>query len=291
MINKLAIIGVGLIGGSLAQALKKADYVGEVTGFTRRPDQLQHAVDLEILDFGAVSISQAVDSADMIVLSTPVAAMKDIFPQIADAASKNAVITDVGSVKQSIISEASNSLGIHYKNFVPGHPIAGAELSGPDASYAELFADHRVVLTPVEETSREAVDKVDDMWAAAGAKVVEMDASSHDEIFAACSHVPHLLAYSLVDSLIRRDDHETIFKFAAGGFRDFTRIASSDPVMWRDICVGNKEAIVRVLNQYRDDLGLLIELIEEEDAEELEEIFKRAKHARDTYMLNKLPSR
>jgi prephenate dehydrogenase len=291
MINKLAIIGVGLIGGSLAQALKKADLVGEVTGYTRRPEQLQHAVDLGILDFGAVSISQAVDSADMVILSTPVAAMNEIFQEVANSISANTVITDVGSVKQSIISVARRSLGSHFKNFVPGHPIAGAELSGPDASYAEMFSDHRVVLTPVEETSRQAVDQVNEMWVAAGARVVEMDANSHDEIFAACSHVPHLLAYALVDSLIRRDDHETIFKFAAGGFRDFTRIASSDPVMWRDICAGNREAIVRVLKRYRDDLDRLTDLISEGDTDELEEIFKRAKHARDTYMLNKLPSR
>lgn len=291
MIKKLAIIGMGLIGGSLAQALKKAGYVEEVTGFTRRPEQLQSAVDLGILDFGAVSISQAIDSADMIILSAPVAAMKEIFIKIAESVSKDAVITDVGSVKQSIIADARKALGAHFKNFVPGHPIAGAELSGHEASYAEMFADHRVVLTPVEETSRQAVDKVNEMWIAAGAQVIEMDANSHDEIFAACSHVPHLLAYALVDSLIRRDDHETIFKFAAGGFRDFTRIASSDPVMWRDICAGNKEAIVRVLKQYRNDLDRLIDLIAENNSEELEEIFKRAKHARDTYMLNKLPSR
>lgn len=291
MINKLAIIGVGLIGGSLAQALKKADIVGEVVGYTRRPEQLKLAVDLGILDSGAVSVSQAVDSADMIVISTPVAAMKDIFLQIAGSVTSDAVITDVGSVKQSIIADAGNALGEQIKNFVPGHPIAGAELSGPEASFAELFADHRVVLTPTDKTNREAVDKVSAMWSIAEAKVVEMDANSHDDIFAACSHVPHLLAYALVDSLIRRDDHETIFQFAAGGFRDFTRIASSDPVMWRDICVGNKEAIVRVLNQYRGDLDRMIDLVSKEDTNELEEIFKRAKHARDTYMLNKLPSR
>lgn len=291
MIKKLAIIGVGLIGGSLSLALKKAGYVEEVSGYTRRPEQLQHAVELGILDTGAVSISQAIDSADMIILSAPVAAMGEIFNKISASVSQDAVITDVGSVKQSIISNAKKSLGVHFKNFVPGHPIAGAELSGPDASFAEMFADHRVVLTPVEETDREATDKVSAMWDAAGAQIVEMDASSHDDIFAACSHVPHLLAYALVDSLIRRDDHETIFQFAAGGFRDFTRIASSDPVMWRDICMGNGEAIVRVLKQYRHDLDRLIDLVANEDASELEEIFKRAKHARDTYMLNKLPSR
>ena len=291
MINKLAIIGTGLIGGSLAQALRKADYVDEIIGYGRHPENLQRAVDLGILDTGAVSISQAVADADMIVLSAPVAAMKELFIEIAKSATKNAVITDVGSIKKSIISDASAALGAQFENYVPGHPIAGAELSGAEASYAELFADHRVVLTPVEETSRAAVDMVSEMWVAAGAQVVEMDAKSHDEVFAACSHAPHILAYALVDSLVRGDDHETIFSFAAGGFRDFTRIASSDPVMWRDICTGNKDAITRVLKQYRNDLDRIIDLIAEGEVEELEETFRRAKHARDTYMLNKLPSR
>ncbi len=291
MINKLAIIGTGLIGGSLAQALRKADYASEIIGYGRHPENLQRAVDLGILDIGAVSVSQAVADADMIVLSVPVAAMKELFIEIAKSVPTNAVLTDVGSIKQSIISDASAALGSQFENYVPGHPIAGAELSGAEASYAELFADHRVVLTPVEETSRTAVDKVSAMWVAAGAQVVEMDANSHDEVFAACSHAPHILAYALVDSLVRGDDHETIFSFAAGGFRDFTRIASSDPVMWRDICTGNRDAITRVLKQYRSDLDRIINLIAEGDAAELEEIFKRAKHARDTYMLNKLPSR
>lgn len=287
MIKKLAIIGVGLIGGSLAQSLKKAGYVAEVTGYSRHPEQLQRAVDAGIIDTGAVSVVQAIASADIIVLSTPVAAIREVMLQITESIAQDVVITDVGSVKQSVINDAREVLGDHFKNFVPGHPIAGAELSGSDASFPELFADHRVVLTPVTETNELAISKTRNMWLAAGAEVVDMDANMHDEIFAACSHAPHILAYALVDSLIRRDDYETIFRFAAGGFRDFTRIASSDPVMWRDICASNENAILRVLKQYRSDLDRIIKMIADGNVDELEDIFRRAKKARDKYTAGK----
>jgi len=287
VIKKLAIIGVGLIGGSLAQSLKKAGYVAEVTGYSRHPEQLQRAVDAGIIDTGAVSVVQAIASADIIVLSTPVAAIREVMLQITESIAQDVVITDVGSVKQSVINDAREVLGDHFKNFVPGHPIAGAELSGSDASFPELFADHRVVLTPVTETNELAISKTRNMWLAAGAEVVDMDANMHDEIFAACSHAPHILAYALVDSLIRRDDYETIFRFAAGGFRDFTRIASSDPVMWRDICASNENAILRVLKQYRSDLDRIIKMIADGNVDELEDIFRRAKKARDKYTAGK----
>jgi len=195
------------------------------------------------------------------------------------------VVTDVGSVKASVIAAARTALGSRFSHFVPGHPIAGTEQSGVAASLPDLFAKRRVILTPETETDTLAVGKVRAMWQVAGAEVVAMPATEHDALLAASSHLPHLLSYALVDMLVRRDDHRAIFDCAAGGFRDFTRIAASDPVMWRDICLANREAILDVLRQYRDDLGDLVLAVEKGDGHWLLDTFNRAKHARDA--LNK----
>lgn len=282
LIERLAVIGVGLIGGSLARALRAGGHVGEVVGFGRSLANLQTAVSMKVIDRGEVSAADAVREADMVVVAVPVGSMEPIFAEIGLMMAKDAVLTDVGSVKTSVTQAARRALGNRFPDFVPAHPIAGAERSGVAASRMELFQGQRVVLTPEDETRAPALARVRDMWQAVGAEVMVLPAEQHDEILAACSHLPHVLAYALVDMLVRRDDHRATFELAAGGFRDFTRIASSDPVMWRDICLANRDAILRVLQEYRGNLDLFIDALHREDGDLLLEAFSRAKHARDT---------
>lgn len=281
MIQRLALIGVGLIGGSLARALRDAGHVREVIGYGRGLANLQRASELGVVDRIEASLSAAVRDADMVVLATPVGGMAEILRTIAPYLAKNAVVTDVGSVKGTIATAARATLGEHLPGFVPGHPIAGTERTGVEASFASLFVGRRVVLTPLAETRAEAVARVRTMWQAAGAEVVSMSVEHHDSVLAATSHLPHLLAYALVDMLARLDDKREIFSYAAGGFRDFTRIASSDPVMWRDISLANREAIVGMLKQYRSELDDLIATLSAGDGTALEGLFARAKAARD----------
>jgi prephenate dehydrogenase len=286
MINRLALIGVGLIGGSLARALRDAGHVREVVGYGRGLANLQHAVELGVVDRIETSLSAAVRDADMVVLATPVGSMAEILGAIAPYLGRDAVITDVGSVKGTIATAARATLGEHLTGFVPGHPIAGTERTGVEASFSSLFVGRRVVLTPLPETKVEAVARVHAMWQAAGAEVVSMSVEHHDAVLAATSHLPHLLAYALVDMLARLDDSREIFSYAAGGFRDFTRIASSDPVMWRDISLANREAIVGMLKKYRAALGGLIAAVSAGDGTKLETLFARAKAARDALITN-----
>jgi prephenate dehydrogenase len=286
MINRLALIGVGLIGGSLARALRDAGHVREVIGYGRGLANLQRAVELGVADRIETSLSAAVRDADMVVLATPVGCMAEILGTIAPYLAKDAVVTDVGSVKGAIASAARAALGEKLTSFVPGHPIAGTERTGVEASFSSLFVGRRVVLTPLPETSAEAVTRVRAMWQAAGAEVVNMNVEHHDAVLAATSHLPHLLAYALVDMLARLDDSREIFAYAAGGFRDFTRIASSDPVMWRDISLANREAIVSMLKKYRAELDGLIAAVTAGDGTKLQTLFARAKAARDALVTN-----
>ncbi|MEJ2094689.1 MAG: prephenate dehydrogenase/arogenate dehydrogenase family protein, partial [Gammaproteobacteria bacterium] len=212
LIDHLSIIGVGLIGGSLARALRKQNACGHITGYGRSSEHLQEAVDLGVIDNFSLSMGSAVKSADLIVLATP-------------------LITDVGSAKGSVVEAAHATLDDFLPRFVPGHPIAGKEKSGVSASTADLFQSHRVILTPLPETSVSAIDKIRQMWELCGAEVVQLGVKQHDEILAATSHLPHMLAYALVDCLAGMRERDEIFRFAAGGFADFTRIASSDPQM------------------------------------------------------------
>ena len=283
MIEKLAVIGVGLIGGSLARALRRGKHVGEVVGFGRSLGNLQKAVDLKVIDRAAVSATDAARGADMIVVAVPVGSMKDSFAQVAAALADGAVVTDVGSVKGAVVDAAREALGSRFAAFVPGHPIAGTEHSGVAASKADLFEKHRVILTPGSETDAAAVSRVRAMWEAVGATVTLLPVEQHDAVLAACSHLPHMLAYALVDMLVRRDDHRLTFDLAAGGFRDFTRIASSDPVMWRDICLANATAITELLRDFRGNLDALTDAIARGDGDWLIKTFERAKHARDAY--------
>ena len=284
MIQKLAVIGVGLIGGSLARALREGGHVGEVVGFGRSLGNLQTATDLGVIDRAEVSVAETVRDADMIVVAVPVGSMESIFSQLATSMMDGAVVTDVGSVKGSVVAMAGSALGARCSAFVPGHPIAGTEHSGVSASKADLFRHHRIILTPQDDTDVAAVARVRAMWQAAGGDVISMPVAEHDDILAVCSHLPHVLAYALVDLLVRRDDHKTTFDLAAGGFRDFTRIASSDPTMWHDICLANRDALVEVLKDYQQNLDDLLSAIDKRDGQWLMDIFTRAKRARDTYI-------
>ncbi len=281
MIDKLTIIGVGLIGGSLARALRAAGHVREIVGYGRSVGNLQQAVELGVIDRAEVSLADAVRGSDMIVLAVPVGFMGEILEQLAPVLDDAAVVTDVGSVKGSVIAAARTALGTRFGRFVPGHPLAGTEQSGVAASLADLFQRRRVILSPEPDTDAAATASARAMWEAAGAQVATLAAADHDRLLAASSHLPHMLAYCLMDMVVRNDDHRAILECAANGFRDTTRIAASDPVMWRDICLANRDALLAAMRRYLDDLGELAAAIEEGDGEWLLETFTRAKHARD----------
>ena len=283
LIQRLAIIGVGLIGGSLARALKRANAVGEVIGCGRNINNLQQAIELGVIDRYDTQPAQAVTGADMIVVAVPLGTIAPIFAAIRDNLSPQAIITDVGSAKATVVADAHQHLGYHLLRFVPGHPIAGTEKNGVAASFAELFERHRVILTPLLETHPQAIATVSAMWTQTGAEVVEMSVTHHDEVLAATSHLPHILAYSLVDTLAKMAEKTEIFRFAAGGFRDFTRIASSDPQMWHDICLANQQAILQILADFKGDLEQLASAIQQRDSQAIATVFNRAKSARDKF--------
>lgn len=281
MIERLCIIGVGLIGGSLARALRAREHVSEIVGYGRSVANLDEAVALGVIDGAETSIAAAVRDADMVVVAVPIGAMGGVLREVAAALAPNAIVTDVGSTKVSVVHDAQAELGPRFADFVPGHPIAGTERSGVAASFAELFEKRRVILTPEAATRPEATDRVREMWTVAGAVVSTMPAVEHDRILAASSHLPHALAYTLVDMIVRMDEHRAIFDCVGGGFRDFTRIAASDPVMWRDIFLANREEMLRLLRGYQGDIETLIDAIERQDGQWLVETFARAKRARE----------
>lgn len=281
MINKLTIIGIGLIGGSLARALRVAGYAHEIVGYGRGVGNLQQAVELGVIDRAEVSLTDAVRHVDMVVLAVPVGCMAEILGEVGPALADRAVVTDVGSVKGSVIAAARSALGQRFARFVPGHPLAGTEQSGVAASQADLFQGRRVILSPEPETDADATASVRAMWEATGAEVATLSAVDHDRLLAVSSHLPHMLAYCLMDMVVRHDDHRAILECAANGFRDSTRLAGSDPVMWRDICLANRDALLAALRQYHDDLGSLAAAIEKGDGKWLRETFTRARHARD----------
>ncbi len=282
MINRLAIIGAGLIGGSLALALKQAKKVKEVVAYDHNELARQQALQLGIADHVSDSIADAVAGADIVVLAVPMGAMCQTLKTLAPYITENMVISDVGSAKAQVVDAAKTALGNKFSYFVPGHPIAGTEKNGPAAAFAELYQQHRVVLTPVAETAPYALNKVREMWQTVGADVFEMTVEHHDEVLAATSHLPHLLAFNLVALLAQGEDVDEVLRYAAGGFRDFSRIASSNPVMWRDICLGNRDAILTLLQQFQRDLTMVERAIEQGDGDYLMTVFQRAKLARDS---------
>jgi len=286
MIDQLAIIGVGLIGSSLSLALKQIGAVGEVIGYGRNRDNLVKGVELGVLDRFETSIADAVKDADIVVVAVPMGAMTAVFRELAGKTRSDAIITDVGSSKGAVVKAAQAALGDDFIRFVPGHPIAGTEKSGVEAGFASLYQGRRVILTPLPQTAAEATARIDAMWRDCGASIEYLDIVHHDKVLAATSHLPHMLAFALVHHLSYLNDHEEIFRYAAGGFRDFTRIASSDPVMWRDVCIANGDALIDLIEQYQDELSRVTLAIKDGDADELLRLFSRAKSERDSLIGN-----
>lgn len=284
MIKRLTVIGVGLIGGSLARALRVAGGVGEVVGCGRSAPNLEQAVSLGVIDRYSHDPAEAVVGADLVFLAVPLGAVRNTLAAIRHCITPEVVVTDGGSVKGSVVADARAILTGELSRFVPGHPIAGTERSGVEASFATLYQNRRVILTPLPETDPAALDRVEWMWQVCGAQVSRMDVRHHDEVLAATSHLPHMLAYGLVDTLARLRENDEIFRYAAGGFRDFTRIASSNPEMWRDICLANREALGEALRGFSLELTDLAATIERADGVHMLEIFERAKAARDRYL-------
>ena len=283
MIDRLVIFGVGLIGGSLALALREAGVVGRIVGCSRNADNLREAEQLGVIDEWTTDPAQAVRGADMGVLAVPLGAMEGLAASLADVWPEDAPLTDVGSSKQAVLDALTRGFGEVPRQFVPGHPIAGTEQSGVAAAFPSLFRERLVILTPADATSVMATNRVTEMWQATGARVEFMTPAHHDHVLAATSHLPHVLAFSLVASLSKMSDRDEIFHYAAGGFRDFTRIASSDPVVWRDICLANGPAILEVIERYQTDLEALRRAIEQGDAQALEREFTHAKTTRDRF--------
>ncbi len=291
LIPRLAIIGLGLIGGSLALALRHAGQVGTVTGCGRNLDNLRQAQHSGMIDAFTTDPAQAAANADVVLLATPLGAMPAMFAAIAPALAAHTVVTDAGSAKASVVAAARAHLpAAALARFVPGHPIAGAEKSGAAAARTDLFQHHRVILTPLAETQPEAVAKIRTMWQAVGAQVLDMALEHHDRVLAATSHLPHVLAYALVDQLAAMQTREEIFRYAAGGFRDFTRIAASDPVMWRDICLANRDAVLAMVDDFQTELTGLRQAIAASDGAAMQALFTRAQHARETFTRNETHS-
>lgn len=278
---KLAVIGVGLIGGSFALALKEGGKVTHVVGVGRNRANLDLARERGIVDTIAADAGAAARDADVVLVAAPVAQFPAIFGQLKDC---KALITDAGSTKRDVVAAARAALGASIGRFVPAHPIAGAEKSGAAAASAALFHARRVVLTPLEENPPSAIAEVQALWEACGARITRLDPDEHDTVLGAVSHLPHLLAYALVDDIAKRVNAEQLFAYAAGGFRDFTRIASSHPEMWRDICMANRDRLLAELRRYQAKLGETERLLAAGDGAALERLFAEARAARNRWL-------
>ncbi|VAW53955.1 Prephenate dehydrogenase [hydrothermal vent metagenome] len=287
LIKKLCVIGTGLIGGSFALALKEADVCEKIIGAGRSEETLQKALQLNIIDSYETDITEAVKDAELVFVSVPLGAMQTVFEKISaglkQAGNDTAIITDAGSSKQQVLQLAEKIFAGSANRFVAGHPIAGTENNGPTAAFSDLYKNRRVILTPTENTDTDAIKQVTELWQKTGAEVETMDAKHHDKVLAATSHLPHMLAFGLVHCLENMDDIENVFRFAAGGFRDVTRIASSDPTMWRDICLNNQQPILDMMKRYKDELDMLYNALDAGDGEKLMEVFQHAKQTRDKF--------
>ncbi|MGB4073044.1 bifunctional prephenate dehydrogenase/3-phosphoshikimate 1-carboxyvinyltransferase [Pseudomonas sp.] len=283
MIGRLVVIGLGLIGGSFAKGLRERGLCREVVGVDLDPESRRLAVELGVVDRCEADLAVACQGAAVIQLAVPILAMEKLLGELAKLDLGDAVLTDVGSAKGSVVRAARLAFADKIVRFVPGHPIAGSEQSGVEAANAELFRRHKVILTPFEQSDEAALTLVDALWRALGADVEHMQVEHHDQVLAATSHLPHLLAFTLVDSLAKRSENLEIFRYAAGGFRDFTRIAGSDPVMWHDIFLANREAVLRTLDVFRDDLNALRDAVDAGDGHQLLGVFTRARVAREHF--------
>lgn len=280
-VPKLAVVGVGLIGGSFALALKEAGLVGEIVGIGRGRANLETALEKGIIDAFTHSLSEGVAGADVVFLSTPVQTLSKVASEVLPHMKPGSILTDGGSVKADVIQAIEPMLpaGI---NFVPGHPVAGTEQSGSAAAFASLYRGRRCILTPTSRTAPDALEKIKRLWQAAGSEVVVMTPEKHDRVLAAISHLPHMVAYALVDAVGNcSDENENILNYSAGGFRDFTRIASSDPTMWRDIALSNRIALLEVIENFEKSLAEVKQDIAAGNSEGLFEFFLRSKQRRD----------
>lgn len=281
MINKICIIGVGLIGGSLAKALKKEKFVKTVIGFSRNEENLKIAKKLKVIDDYSLNIEEALKGANIVLIATPVNSFKNIFELIKPHLTQEMIISDVGSTKGSIFKVAKQVFNCVPTNFIGAHPIAGKEKNSVVESEETLFKNKRVIITPIENSDKKALEIVKNMWQQTGALIETMSIAKHDEVLAMTSHLPHILAYALVDDFI--ENHPQAFKWTAGGFKDFSRIASSNPVMWRDICLNNSTEIIKQVEQYKKTLDKLVLLIKNNEKEALEKTFSNAKAQRDNH--------
>lgn len=287
IIRRLALIGVGLIGGSLVKSLRRAGAVVEIVGNSRTEATQQKALSLGVVDRIESDLEKAVEGSDLVVIATPMQTMPGLLASLNRYLEPHAVVTDVGSVKAFVNAAANAHMPDHARRFVPAHPIAGREHSGVEASEPDLFEGKTVVLTPVADTDPQAVTIVEQMWRQTGAHTVTLDAQLHDELLAATSHLPHIVAYALVGYLASLKESDRLFELAAAGFYDFTRIASSDPVMWRDICITNRDEITTALEGYRDNIEALLDAIKTSDGDELHRYFAAAKRSRDAGLISK----
>ena len=282
MINKITIIGVGLIGGSLARALKERNLAKVVFGYGRDQTRLKGAQKLNVIDQFSTSIEEAIVGAEIIVIATPVGTFQSILGEIEPLLNDNVIITDVGSTKTDIVNIVHNVLKVKSNCFIPAHPIAGKERSGFEVSDSMLFDGKKVIITPQENNSSDSIQVIEEMWKGVGAEVDFMSAESHDNLLGMTSHLPHMLAFSLVNYLVNQNPTASIY--AGGGFKDFSRIASGDAIMWRDICLQNKDQIISHLKGYQSTLNDLLEAIGDENSEELEHLFTTAKKTRDSWL-------
>lgn len=284
MFHKLAVFGVGLIGGSFALALKRAGLVASVTGVGRSAQNMAKAIELAVIDEAVTDVADALRGADLVLVAVPVQQTGRVLRQIAEHLEPGAVLTDGGSTKCDVVAAARAALGEKLRQFVPAHPIAGAEHSGVTAAKAELYRARTVVITPLPETAPEAKQRVEQAWLACGARVVDMTPERHDGVLGAVSHLPHALAFALVDMFALRPDAADFFAFAGAGFRDFTRIASSSPEMWRDICLANRDVLLAELSAYREQLDVLQRHLQSGDGAALEQMFESARTARNAWL-------
>jgi prephenate dehydrogenase len=285
--NRVVICGVGLIGGSFALGLRKAGVVGDIVGMGRRRAPLELALERGVIDRIAIDWASALRGADLLMLGMPVGQMPAVMRDLQPHLEAHTVVTDAGSTKGAVIDAARANFGTRIAQFVPGHPIAGAEKSGVEAAIDSLYINRRVVLTPLAENAPDDIALVRRAWEACGALVTELDASAHDSIFAAVSHLPHLLAFALVHEFLQRGNADQLFGFAASGFRDFTRIASSHPEMWRDICLDNRPALLGELDAYMSELMRVRVLLAKADGAGLEQLFSQARSRRDAWLETK----
>lgn len=283
LFQRMAVIGLGLIGGSMAKAVREQGLAARVVGADQRQGELQRGLELGVIDEAAESVAAAVKDADLVVMAVPVRAMEAVLAEIRPHLAPDVLLTDVGSTKGSFVTAVEAVFGHWPEWVIPGHPIAGSEKSGISAARADLFGKHKVILTPSETSDSAKLERLKALWGGCGATVLTMPVAHHDEVLAATSHLPHLIAFSLVDTLAGEDDNLEIFRYAAGGFRDFTRIAASDPVMWHDIFLSNRDAVLRVIDHFNADLTTLRTAIETGDGKRLLQVFSRAKAARDHF--------